>query len=319
MSATSSLPARRLGADGPEVSVLGLGTNNFGWRIGADESRAVLDAALEEGVTLLDTADVYDTGESERILGGLLAGRRDRVVLLTKFGNGPMPGGPDAPRGSRGYARWALDRSLERLDTDRVDIWMLHRPDRETPVAQSVGAIAEAIRAGKALYAGVSNVTEEQLDEAVDAARAEGVPLVAVENRGSVIRRDRAIEAACLRHGVSLLPYYPLESGLLTGRYRRGAQPPPGSRFVRNAEIWPADRWLTDETFDRVDALQRLAQEHGATPLELALGGLAALPAVGSVVAGATTPEQVRANAAAARAALAPDVLEALERLSNGR
>jgi aryl-alcohol dehydrogenase-like predicted oxidoreductase len=289
------------------VAVLGLGTNNFGWRIGPEESRAVVDAALEEGVTLLDTADVYDAGGSERILGDLLAGRREEVVLLTKFGNARLPGAPDEPRGSRAYARWALDESLRRLRTDYIDIWTLHRPDPETPVAESVGALAEAIRAGKARYAAVSNVNVEQLDEAVAAAAEEAIPLVAVENRASVVRRDPAAEAACVRHGLSLLPYYPLESGLLSGRYRRGEDPPADSRFAGKADIWPAERWLTDDAFDRVDALRQLADDSGASLLEVAIGGLASLPAIDCVIVGATRPEQVRANAAAARWRPGPD------------
>lgn len=317
----SSLATRRLGKDGPEVSVLGLGTNNFGWRIGLEESRAVLDAALDEGMTLLDTADAYAAGESERILGELLAGRRDDVVVLTKFGNSVMPGGPEARRGSPEYALWALEQSLERLRTDRVDVWMVHRPDPETPLAETIGAVAEAIRAGKARYAAVSNVTAEQLEEAALAARSEGVPLVAVENRYSVVRRDADADVvpAAERLGVGLLPYYPLESGLLTGRYRRGEEPPADSRFARKADIWPADRWLTDDAFDRLERVEALAERAGATVLEVAIGGLVALPAVGCVIAGATKPEQVRANAAAARRVPDQEMLAALNSLPNAR
>lgn len=317
----SSLARRRLGAEGPEVSVLGLGTNNFGWRIDLEASRAVLDAALEEGVTLLDTADAYAAGESERILGELLAGRRDEAVVLTKFGNSPQPGAPEAPRGSPEYARWSLERSLERLRMDHVDVWMYHRPDRETPMAETIGAIAEAIRAGKARYAAVSNVTAEQLEEAAAAARAEGVPLVAVENRYSIVRReaDADVVPAAERLGVGLLPYYPLESGLLTGRYRRGEDPPPDSRFAEKADIWPADRWLTDDAFDRLEQVEALAGRAGATVLEVAIGGLAALPTVGSVIAGATRPEQVRANAAAVRWTPDEETLAALNSLPNAR
>lgn len=310
----SDLPRRRLGAEGPAVSLLGLGTNNFGWRIGLEESRAVLHAALDEGVTLIDTADVYGEGSSERMLGELLAGVRDRVVLVTKFGSRGAPGAPDLPRGSIAYARWALDRSLERLRTEHVDVWMLHRPDPETPLAESVGAIAEAIREGKARYAAVSNVSASQLEEVAEAARAEGIPLVAVENRYSVVSRDADADVvpAAARHGVSLLPYYPLEGGLLTGRYARGMPPPPGSRFASRPDIWPPERWLSDEAFDRLDALERLAAERSVTLLELAIGGLAAEPVVGSVIAGATTPAQARANAAAARFVADAETLAAL-------
>lgn len=316
----SELPTRCLGIDGPEVSALGLGTNNFGWRIGGDEARSVLDACFQERVTLLDTADVYAAGESERILGELLGGRRDETVLLTKFGN-PMADGPDAPRGSAAYARWALDGSLARLRTDHVDVWMYHRPDGETPLAETVGAMADAIRAGKARAAAISNVTAGQLAEAAGAAAAEGIPLVAVENRYSLVTRgaDEDVIPAAEEHGLSLLPYYPLESGLLTGRYRRGEPPPEGSRFAARPDIWPAERWLDDAAFDRLEPLERLAEERGATMLELAIGGLAAFPFVGSVIAGATSAEQVRANAAAARWRPDDEMLQALRSLPNAR
>ncbi len=282
----------------------------------------MIDAALDEGVTLFDTADVYGAGESERLLGELLRGRRDEVVLLTKFGNtGKMPDAPDAPRGSPAYARWALDGSLRRLQVDHVDIWMNHRPDDETPIAETVGAMAEAIRAGKARYAAVSNVKVAHLEEAAAAAAAEGIPLVAVENRYSVVSRraDADIVPAAERHGLSLLPYYPLESGLLTGRYRRGETVPEDSRFAGRPDIWPAERWLDDEAFDRLEALEAVAAEVGASVLDLAIGGLAALPFIGSVIAGARTPEQVRANAAAARYTPDEATMAALASLPNAR
>jgi aryl-alcohol dehydrogenase-like predicted oxidoreductase len=301
--------------------VLGLGTNNFGWRIGLDEAWDVVGAALDEGVNLIDTADVYAAGESERILGEVLVGHRDEACLLTKFGNAGMPDAPEARRGSAEYARWALDGSLARLWVDHVDVWMYHRPDGETPIAETIGAMADEIRAGKVRYAGISNVTAEQLEEAVLAARAEGIPFVAVENRYSVVSRkaDEDVVPAAERHGLSLLPYYPLESGLLTGRYRRGEPPPEGSRFAGRPDIWPAERWLDDHAFDRLESLERVAAATGARLLELAIGGLAAFPVVGSVIAGARTAEQVRANAAAARWVPDEETLAALRSLPNAR
>jgi len=292
--------SRQLGARGPDVSVVGLGTNNFGWRIGVEESRAVVDAAIEGGITLFDTADVYGETASERFLGDALAGRRDRVVLVTKFGS-PVPDAPDLPRGSRGYVRWAIEGSLERLRTDVIDVYMYHRPDGVTPFAETVSALGELAAEGKVRYAGVSNVDTAQLEEAISAARDSGVPLVCVENRYSLIRREAEAELlpACERLGVAMLPYYPLESGLLTGKYRRGEPPPEDSRFVGNARIWPSERWLTDDAFDKVEALERYAEQHGISLLEVAIGGLAAMPAVGCVIAGATSPEQVHANARA--------------------
>ena len=227
---------RRLGANGPEVSVVGLGANNFGWRIGLEESRAVVDAAADEGITLLDTADVYGATESEQFLGEILAGRRERFVVVTKFGH-PVPDGPDLPRSSRAYLRWAIEGSLARLRTELVDVYMLHRPDGVTPIGETIDALGELVREGKARYIGVSNVDAAQIEEAAAVAEADGIPLVCVESRYSLIRRGIEVDVipACERHGLGLLPYYPLESGLLTGKYRRGQAPPADSRFVGNA------------------------------------------------------------------------------------
>jgi aryl-alcohol dehydrogenase-like predicted oxidoreductase len=310
---------RRLGANGPEVSVVGLGANNFGWRIGLDESRLVVDAAAEEGITLLDTADVYGATESEQFLGEILVGRRARFVVVTKFGH-PVPGGPDLPRSSRAYLRWAIEGSLARLRTDVVDVYMLHRPDGVTPIGETIEALGELVREGKARYVGVSNVDVAEIEEAATVALAGGIPLVCVESRYSLIRRgiEADVIPACERHGLGLLPYYPLESGLLTGKYRRGQEPPSDSRFVGNAAVWPAERWLTDEAFDGVEALERYAAAQGVPLLDVAIGGLAAMPAVGSVIAGATTPAQVRANARAGRWEPSADALAALRALGPG-
>ncbi len=288
------------GPAGPEVGVLGLGCNNFGWRIPAAQSVRVVDAALEAGVTLFDTADVYGETASETFLGDALWGRRDGVFLVTKFGMA-VPGGPDLPRGSPSYVAWAVERSLERLRTDRIDLYMYHRPDGVTPLADTLGALGALAENGKIRYAGISNVDAAQVREAVVGAQAAGVPLVAVENRLSLVRQRQAQEllAACQELGLGFLPYYPLESGLLTGKYRRGQAAPHGSRLEPGSAIWPSDRWLTDKTFDRVERVDRFAAERGLSMLDVALGGLAALPGVTSVIAGATKPEQVAANAAA--------------------
>lgn len=308
---------RRLGAKGPQVSVVGLGTNNFGWRIGRQESRAVVDAAHDAGITLLDTADVYGETESERILGEVLAGRRDRFVLVTKFGVRVPGTQEDVPRGSRDYVRWAVEGSLARLRTDVIDVYMLHRPDGVTPLAETIAALGELVGEGKARYVGISNVDAAQVDEAAAAAGELGVPLICVESRYSLIQRDAEADVipACERHGLALLPYYPLESGLLTGKYRRGETPAAGSRFASGSPIWPVDRWLTDESFDAVEALEAFAAARGLDLLDVAVGGLAAMPAVGSVIAGATTPEQVRANARAGVWQPSADDLAALRAL----
>jgi aryl-alcohol dehydrogenase-like predicted oxidoreductase len=275
--------------------VVGLGGNNFGMRVDLEGTRAVVEAALEEGITLLDTADVYgNRGGSETFLGQVLEGRRDGVLLATKFGN-RMPGGPDAPGGSREWIRFAVAGSLERLRTDWIDVYQYHRPDGVTPMAETIGAMAELVRDGAVRYLGISNVDERQVQEAAETAEAEGVPLVSVQNEYNLLEREAEAEVlpACERVGMGFLPYFPLASGLLTGKYRRGEPPPPGTRLAGRPER------LTDELFDRIEALESYAEERRLSLLDVAVGGLAGQPAVASVIAGATKPEQVRANARA--------------------
>ena len=280
-----------LGDGGPEVSVVGLGCNNFGNRCDLEQTRAVVDAALDAGVTLLDTADVYSGGLSEQFLGEVLAGRRDRVVLATKFGH-EMPGGPDAPRGSRTWMRWACEQSLRRLRTDVIDLYQYHRPDGVTPLEETLGAMNELVGEGSVRWIGSSNLSPEQVEEASRLAGEHGwAPYVSAQNRYSFVQREAEDELLplCARLGVGVLPYFPLASGLLTGKYRRGVEPSEG-RLAGRPEA------LSDEAFDRVEALQRFAERRGASLLEVAIGGLLAMPAVASVIAGATRPEQVRAN-----------------------
>jgi aryl-alcohol dehydrogenase-like predicted oxidoreductase len=271
-----------------QLSRVGLGTNNFGRRLDLGRSRAVVEAALSAGITHLDTADIYGGGESERFIGETLAGRRDDAFLATKFGMG------DGGNGSPEYVRRAIDASLDRLRTDHVDLFYYHRPDGVTPIAETVGAMQELVDAGKVRHLGVSNVDAAQLREAVAAA-----PVELVQNKYSLLERGAEADVLplCDELGVGFVPYFPLASGLLTGKYRRGRRAPAGTRL--------AGRDIDDETFDRLEELERLAAKQGLTLLELAIGGLALQPAVISVIAGATTPEQVRANAAAARVEVA--------------
>jgi aryl-alcohol dehydrogenase-like predicted oxidoreductase len=288
---------RRLGAEGPEVSVVGLGCNNFGGRVDLERTRAVVDAALDEGVTLFDTADTYGNGDSERFLGEVLEGRRDRVLLATKFGN-DMGYGLDAAPGSPEYIRYAIEQSLRRLRTDYVDLYQYHRPDGVTPVEETLDGLDELVREGKARHVGSSNFDAELVERADAAARERGrARCVSAQNRYSLVRREVEDELlpVCERLGIGVLPYFPLESGLLTGKYRRGEPAPEGTRLASRAD------WLTDDAFDRVEALERFAEERGISLLEVAIGGLLAQPAVSSVIAGATKPEQVRANVAAGR------------------
>ena len=286
------MEVRRLGDRGPEVSLVGLGCNNFGGRVAREGALAVIDAALEEGVTLFDTADIYgNQGGSESIIGEALHGRRDRVVLATKFGH-QMAGGPDVPRGSLPWIRFAIEGSLRRLRTDRIDVYQYHRPDGVTPIAETIGAMSVLAREGTIGYLGISNVTTEQIEEAAAAAQAEDVPLVSVQNEYSLLSRRAEAEVlpVCERLGLGFLPYFPLAHGLLTGKYRRGTDPPERTRLATRPER------LTDEAFDGVEALERFADARGVSLLEVAIGGLAGQPAVASVIAGATRPEQVRDN-----------------------
>lgn len=288
------------------VSRVGLGCNNFGGRLDLEGTRTVVDAALEAGITFFDTADVYgNRGGSERFLGEVLAGRRDRVVLATKFGNDMGEG----RNGSAEYAPRALRASLERLNTDHVDLFYYHHPDGATPIAETLAAMQELVREGLALAIGCSNFSAAQLQEAEDLARANGGPrYVAVQNHYNLLEREAEGDVLPLaeRLGVAFVPYFPLASGLLTGKYRRGEPRPQGTRLER--------RPIDDAAFDRLDALTAFARDRGRTLLELAIAALAAQPGIPSVIAGATSPEQVRANAAAADWELTPDDLAELAR-----
>jgi aryl-alcohol dehydrogenase-like predicted oxidoreductase len=283
---------RLLGEGGPEVSIVGLGTNNFGRRCDYEQTLAVIDAALDAGVTLFDTADVYGQGLSEEYIGRALEGRRDRVLIATKFGK-PMDERPEERRGNPDYIRWAVESSLRRLRTDVIDVYQLHEPDPGTPLEETLGALGDLVHEGKVRWIGSSNFSAEQVEAAEEVARGAGFHrFVSVQNEYSFVERESEDEVlgTCERLGIGFLPYFPLASGLLTGKYRRGETATEGRLAGR--EI-PAEQW------DRVEALQRYAEERGASLLEVAIGGLLAMPAVTSVIAGATKPEQVRANVAA--------------------
>ncbi|WP_432927952.1 aldo/keto reductase [Microbispora sp. CA-135349] len=288
---------RRLGDSGLVVSALGLGGNNFGRRLDLDATRAVVDAALDAGVTLIDTADIY--GESEALLGEVLKGRRDQVVLATKFG-GDVHGanGPDwGARASRRYVRLAVERSLRRLKTDWIDLYQLHFPDPSTPIEETLSVLTDLVREGKVRYVGSSNFASWQVTDADWIARTGGFErFVSAQNEYSLL--DRRVEGelvpALLHHGVGLLPYFPLANGLLTGKYRRGEEAPSGTRLADRPQ------YLTDARFEVVERLREFAERQGVTLLDVAIGGLLAQPAVSSVIAGATRTEQIKANVAAA-------------------
>ena len=277
-----------------EVSIIGLGTNNFGFFMEEDGVAPVVDAALEAGITLFDTADAYL--ESESRLAKALGSRRDQVVLATKFGS-PVDGGEGGA--APNYVRSAVERSLQKLGTDRIDLYQLHRPDPSTPIGETLGVLADLVAEGKVLEIGCSNFTAAMLREA-KAAVAPGSPgFVSVQNQWNLLDREDEEDAVpeCEAEGLSYLPYYPLASGLLSGKYTRGEEAPKGTRLALFGN--DGGGRLTEENFDVVEALSQWAGDHGHSILELAFAWLASKPVVGSVIAGATRPEQVFANAKA--------------------
>jgi aryl-alcohol dehydrogenase-like predicted oxidoreductase len=298
MTASTDLPTRRLGGSELEVSVVGLGCNNFGRRLDRDRTAAVLEAALDAGITLFDTADVYGDGNSERLMGEVLEGRREEFVLATKFGweLSGAEDAPDAARGSREYMRWAIEGSLRRLRTDRIDLYQYHHPDGSTPLEETLAALDELVREGLVTAIGCSNFSAGELEEAERISRRRGLSrFVTLQNEYSLLQREIEAEVApaCERLGVSILPYFPLASGLLSGKYRRGESGPEGSRLSSGEAAG------SDEQFDTIEALEAFAEARGIGVLDVAIAGLAAQPAVASVIAGATRPEQIEANVAA--------------------
>ncbi|MEV0213314.1 aldo/keto reductase [Micromonospora sp. ALFpr18c] len=303
MDLVTEMTYRRLGDSGLVVSVVGIGCNNFGRKLDLDGTRAVVDAALDAGINLFDTADIYGEpqGGSEELLGQALKGRRDDVVVATKFGmdmnglNGPDHGA----RGSRRYIARAVEASLRRLGTDHIDLYQMHEPDPGTPIDETLAALDDLVRDGKVRYLGNSNFAGWQIADADWVASSNGRSrFISAQNHYSLLERSVETEVipACERFGLGMLPFFPLANGLLTGKYKRSEQPPAGSRLSgggRYAERLAAADW------DTIEAIEAYAAERGLTMLQVAIGGLAAQPAVTSVIAGATTPEQVHANAAA--------------------
>jgi aryl-alcohol dehydrogenase-like predicted oxidoreductase len=302
-----ALTPRRVGASGLLVSPVGLGCNNFG-RPGTrtetlEGTREVLDAAIDAGVTFLDTADMYgkDPGLSETLMGEALRGRRDRVVLATKFGHSgrDMGYGVSGAKASRTYVRRAAEASLTRLQTDWIDLYQLHTPDPETPIEETLDVLGDLVREGKVRYIGHSNLSGWQIAEAhYVAAQRAGVPFVSAQNHYSLLARaaEREVLPAAERFGLGFLPFFPLHNGLLTGKFSRD-HAPADSRIMRQRKhVWEEAPW------DALEAFQAFCDERGITMLEATFGWLLSRPALASVIAGATSPEQVRGNAAAATA-----------------
>jgi aryl-alcohol dehydrogenase-like predicted oxidoreductase len=294
---------RRLGRSGLTVSVVGLGCNNLGGRLEREGTHGVVDAAVDAGITLFDTADIYGMphGASEEELGKALRSRRDAVVVATKFGM-DMEGanGPDfGARGSRRYVVRAVEASLRRLRTDHIDLLQMHEPDPVTPIEETLAALDDLVRAGKVRYVGSSNFAAWQVVEAEWVSRVDGVTrFISAQNRYSLLERSAEAELipACEQYGIGLIPYFPLESGLLSGKYRRGQEAPRGSRLSRERY----QRILSDAPWDTIEALTAYAADRDATILDVAIGGLIAQPGVASVIVGAMSGVQVKANVAAA-------------------
>ncbi|HYB28196.1 MAG TPA: aldo/keto reductase [Solirubrobacteraceae bacterium] len=309
-----ALETRALGALGPEVSVIGLGCNNFGRRVDLEGTRAVVDAALEEGITFFDTSNTYGDphGRSEEFLGEVLQGRRDRVVLATKFGMDMGDG--LGPRGSRDYILQAVEASLRRLRTDVIDYYWYHQPDGVTPIAETLETLNELVQAGKVRYIGASNFSAAQIEEADTVARDRDLArFTAIQNNYSLLNREaeRDVLPTCERLGLGFVPFFPLASGLLTGKYRRGEPAPAGTRLAAREQVASA------EQFDVLEAVGRFADDRGVSMTDVAIGALLARPVVSSVIAGATKPEQVRENVATARWRPSDDDFKQLEELLN--
>lgn len=308
---------RTLGDSGLLVSVVGLGCNNFGGdRLDVNATRAVVDAAIDVGVTLFDTSDTYGKeGGSELALGEVLAGRRDKVVLATKFGNQrtDMGYGPAAgAKGGRKYIRLAVEQSLRRLRTDYIDLYQLHTPDPLTPIEETIAALDELVTAGKVRYTGHSNLAGWQIADAAHTAASAGrTPFISAQNHWSLLERGAEAEVvpAAMNFGLGVLPFFPLANGLLTGKVRRGKPVPEGTRLAGRAG------YVTEDKLDKVEALIAWGAAHGVSILEIAIGGLAAQPGCTSVIAGATSAEQVRANAAAGEWEPTPDELDEIDKI----
>lgn len=291
--------------------MVGIGCNNFGSRIDEKRTEEVIDAALDAGINFFDTADMYGNGKSEELLGRFLGRRRSDVVIATKFGNEMQgQGGGAHPE----YVRKAFDASLRRLKTDYIDLYQQHIPDPGMPIAETLAALDELVKAGKVREIGCSNFSAQQLREAQDAsaARPGSAPFVSVQNEYSLLHREPEDEvlAECERQGIAFLPFFPLKSGLLTGKYRKGQPIPPDTRVAKFERY---RKLLTEENLDKVEALIGFAESRGHTLLELAFSWLLAHGVVGSVIAGATSARQVKDNAAAPSWKLTADELEELD------
>jgi aryl-alcohol dehydrogenase-like predicted oxidoreductase len=307
----TSMDTRPLGHSGIQVSLIGLGCNQFGGRVDLNGTRAVIDTAISNGITFLDTADRYNGTKSEEFIGEALKGRRDEVVLATKFGM-EVDDGWTGPRGAPEYIRHAVANSLRRLQTDVIDMYWYHRPDGVPPIADTLEALDALVKAGTVRAIGVSNFSATQLAEADSVAKQRGLtPFSAIQNDYSLLHRDPEADVLplCEKLDIAFIPFYPLASGLLTGRYKRGVAAPEGARLAKR------ERLATDEQWDVIEKLSGFADEHHVPLPELAIASLLAQPAVSSVIAGVSRPEQVETNAAAVKRIPDAKELAALQQL----
>jgi aryl-alcohol dehydrogenase-like predicted oxidoreductase len=307
---------RRVGTSGLKVSEIGLGCNNFGMRLDQDGTTKVVHAALDAGITLFDTADIYGGTKSEVMLGEALGDRRKEIVLATKFA-GPLGKGPNGKGGSRRYVLEACEASLKRLGTDYIDLYQMHFPDADTPIEETLGALDDLVSAGKVRYVGCSNFTGWQIADADWISRSEHMTrFVSAQNNFSLLERnlEREVVPAAERFGLGILPYFPLASGLLSGKYRRGEGAPEGTRLAAMGAR--AAQALSDKNFDKVEKLTGWAEARGHTILDLAFAWLLGHPSVPSVIAGATKPEQVTANVATSSWKLTPDEVAEVTKLA---
>jgi len=306
---------QHLGRSGLEVSVVGLGTNNFGRRCDLEQTTAVVNSAIDAGITLFDTADMYGGGLSEEYIGQAIEGHRQQVVLATKF-SGAMGEGPMVKGSSRSHIINAVEASLRRLGTDYIDLYQAHFPDRDTPLEETLRALDDLVRAGKVRYIGNSNFAGWEIAASHWVAETHNLtPFISAQPAYSLLQRDieQEVVPACNEYGLGILPYSPLASGFLTGKYRRDQDPPEGTRLAGSPM---SGRILNDRNFEMLEPLEQFAEERGHTILELAIGWLASLPHVGSVIAGATSPEQVAQNVAAAAWALDADEMAEVDAIT---
>jgi aryl-alcohol dehydrogenase-like predicted oxidoreductase len=308
------METRSLGPNGPQVSLVGLGCNNFGWRIDRDATRRVIDKAIDLGITHFDTADIYGKTGSEQLIGELLGARRNQIVLATKFGKASdaVPG----VRGTRAYIRNAIEASLKRLRTDWIDIYYMHEPDRETPIDETLGALDSLIKEGKVRCIASSNASAVDIADAVALAkRNKTASFVASQEEYRLTERgiEKGVLPTLERNGLGLVPFFPLGGGALTGKYRRDEPMPEGARLTE-VEIRGQNRFL-DPHWDTIEALRSFTEQRGHTLLDLAFSWLAQRPRVASIIAGATKPEQLEANAKAVGWKLSPDEMMEVDRI----